>query len=107
MDTQQAIDAMARADARICELAASLEAAQKDFEHFTSTSIAVGRFTFRVSAACAAEVNARIAALERALHEAIDIIREWHGPDSWEIYYEHSPEMKRLRAALFPSWPPQ
>lgn len=39
--------------------------------------------------------------LREACREAIDIIHIWHGEgEEWDIYYEHSPEMKRLRAAL-------
>lgn len=43
-------------------------------------------------------------ALVAALTEAIDLIRIWHGiqngAGAWNIYAEHSPEMKRLYAAL-------
>ena len=35
-----------------------------------------------------------------ALLEAVRLIEFYHGPSEWETYYEHSPEMKRLRAAL-------
>jgi hypothetical protein len=37
--------------------------------------------------------------LREALREAIDAIGVFHGP-GWEIYRDHSPEMKRWKAAL-------
>lgn len=39
-------------------------------------------------------------ALVAALTEAIQLIRIWHGEEAWDIYAKHSPEMKRLNAAL-------
>ncbi len=53
-----------------------------------------------------AAVNARDALLaerdrlRKALTEAIDIIHQEHSEPGWDIYYTHSPEMLRLRAAL-------
>lgn len=41
-----------------------------------------------------------IAGLRVALREAIDVIHTWHGDVAWDIYANHSPEMKRLNAAL-------
>lgn len=38
--------------------------------------------------------------LVKALEKAKEIIRIWHGPDAWEIYDSHSPEMKPINAAL-------
>lgn len=35
-----------------------------------------------------------------ALEEAIEVIKAWHGPECWDIYFEHSPEMKRIRSAI-------
>lgn len=56
------------------------------------------------------EANALLIAaapeLVDALRESIDLIKSWHGPEAWDIYYEHSPEMKRLRAALAKACPP-
>jgi len=37
--------------------------------------------------------------LLEALKEAIDAIRVFHGP-GWEIYRDHSPEMKRWKALV-------
>jgi hypothetical protein len=37
--------------------------------------------------------------LREALKEAIGAIQVFHGP-GWEIYRDHSPEMKRWRALL-------
>lgn len=34
---------------------------------------------------------------EKRLLEAIRVIWIWHGEDGWDIYFEHSPEMKRIR----------
>lgn len=34
------------------------------------------------------------------LREAVEVIHSWHGPEAWEIYAEHSPEMKRINAAI-------
>lgn len=34
------------------------------------------------------------------LQEALEIIKCFHGPAQWETYRDHSPEMKRLRAAI-------
>jgi len=50
------------------------------------------------------ERNANLIAAAPELYEqlkaAIEIIRIWHGGDAWDIYLNHSPEMKRIRAAL-------
>ena len=35
-----------------------------------------------------------------ALRESLEIIEAFHGPVEWETYRDHSPEMKRLRAAI-------
>ena len=35
-----------------------------------------------------------------ALQEAIGAVKTFHGPDCWDIYEQHSPEMKRWRAAI-------
>lgn len=35
-----------------------------------------------------------------ALKEAVEVIRSWHGPVAWDIYRDHSPEMKRITAAI-------
>lgn len=40
----------------------------------------------------------KVTELRAALLEAIECIKVWHGPVSWDIYYNHSPEMKRIRA---------
>ncbi len=53
-------------------------------------------------------LKARNAELVKALNEAIETIKIWHGFDepkdmregSWQIYLKHSPEMKRITAAL-------
>jgi hypothetical protein len=42
----------------------------------------------------------RVIKLEEALREAIDAIQLFHGLAGWELYRDHSPEMKRWRAAL-------
>jgi len=38
--------------------------------------------------------------LYKQLKAAIEIIHIWHGEEAWGIYLDHSPEMKRIRAAL-------
>lgn len=35
-----------------------------------------------------------------ALREAKEVIKTWHGPDAWDIYDQHSPEMIRINAVL-------
>ena len=35
-----------------------------------------------------------------ALKEAAAVIKVWHGPAAWDIYYRASPEMKRINAAI-------
>jgi len=47
-----------------------------------------------------AECRRKNADMLAALRESIGIIRTFHGPQAWDIYHEHSPEMKRLRAAI-------
>lgn len=46
----------------------------------------------------------RCAALEAGLRDAVENIKAWHNmggsQDVWDIYYEHAPEMKRIRALL-------
>jgi hypothetical protein len=56
--------------------------------------------------------TARIAELESALTEAVDLIKQWHNMDTaglltkaqheitWKIYQEKAPEMQRINAAL-------
>lgn len=41
------------------------------------------------------EVKQQRDELLAALKEAIDAVRVFHGPEGWETYREHSPEMKR------------
>lgn len=47
--------------------------------------------------------NARLIAaapdLLEAVRDAIETIHEWHGDVAWDLY-QHSPEMKRLNAAI-------
>lgn len=38
--------------------------------------------------------------LLEALKDAKKTIRAWHGEVAWDIYDSHSPEMKRLNAAI-------
>ncbi len=53
-------------------------------------------------------LKARNAELVQALNAAIETIKIWHGFDepkdmreaAWQIYLKHSPEMKRITAAL-------
>lgn len=50
-------------------------------------------------------LRARVADLDRALRDAVDVIRCWHNfPEGasqvWDIYYNNSPEMARIRATL-------
>jgi len=35
-----------------------------------------------------------------ALKKCIEVLRLWHGPEAFEIYYDHSPEMKPIRDVL-------
>ena len=35
-----------------------------------------------------------------ALKQCIKVLREWHGHDAFEIYYDHSPEMRLVRKVL-------
>jgi len=35
-----------------------------------------------------------------ALEDCINAVEVFHGPDAWDIYRDHSPEMKRWQAAL-------
>ena len=56
-----------------------------------------------ILAACNAhDANvARIAELERALRDCVEVAKAWHAADDvWQIYYDHSPEMATTRAAL-------
>lgn len=32
-----------------------------------------------------------------AIEKAIALIHVWHGDETWEIYFQHSPEMKSIR----------
>jgi hypothetical protein len=43
---------------------------------------------------------AKIDELRAALKEAIDAIELFHGRPGWELYRDHSPEMKRWRKLL-------
>lgn len=38
--------------------------------------------------------------LRNALKAAVEVIHAWHGDVSWDIYINHSPEMKPIREAL-------
>ena len=49
--------------------------------------------------------NVRVARKERdeliaALRACVDIAKSWHGVVAWDIYYDHSPEMKPIRESL-------
>jgi hypothetical protein len=46
------------------------------------------------------ERNVWIGELRKALSESIGTMRIFHGAAGWQAYYDHSPEMKRWRAAL-------
>jgi hypothetical protein len=37
-----------------------------------------------------------------ALIACVAVAKAWHGPDVWDIYYNHSPEMKPIRDLLGP-----
>jgi hypothetical protein len=38
--------------------------------------------------------------LRKALEQAVRVINQWHGDDVFDLYYNHSPEMKLIRDAL-------
>lgn len=38
--------------------------------------------------------------LRSALKAAVEVIHSWHGDACWDIYINHSPEMKPIREAL-------
>ncbi|MCM3565942.1 hypothetical protein [Hydrogenophaga intermedia] len=48
--------------------------------------------------------NARLMAaapeLLDALREAMQAVEAFHGPDHWDVYRDHSPEMKRWRDVI-------
>jgi hypothetical protein len=48
----------------------------------------------------AGEVAAFATLTVEACETAIATIHEWHGDVAWDIYAEHSPEMKKLHATL-------
>jgi len=33
------------------------------------------------------------------LNAAVEVIRQWHGQEAWDLYYNHSPDMKPIREA--------
>lgn len=51
-----------------------------------------------------AKATARLIAaapdLLAALEDAIEAVRTFHGQEAWDIYWQHSPECKRWRAAI-------
>lgn len=34
------------------------------------------------------------------IDEAVSVIETWHGPEAWDIYYTHSPEMQRVNGVV-------
>jgi colicin import membrane protein len=50
----------------------------------------------------AADLKVRDAAqpLLAALRDALEAVKTFHGPDAWDTYWNHSPEMTRCRAAI-------
>jgi hypothetical protein len=40
------------------------------------------------------------ARLIEALEQAVSVIKVWHGPEVFDIYFNHSPEMKLIRDML-------
>jgi len=44
--------------------------------------------------------------LRQALKQCIRVLRMWHGPESFEIYYDNAPEMALIRKAFpdFRGW---
>lgn len=45
-------------------------------------------------------LDAERAELANCLKECMSAVEVFHGPVAWDIYRDHSPEMKRWRAAL-------
>jgi len=43
--------------------------------------------------------------LREAMIVALELIHLWHGDAGWSIYALHSPEMRRINAALAPHQP--
>lgn len=43
------------------------------------------------------ELEAENERLREALIAAIRVCRDWHGPEAFDIYYNHSPEMRAVR----------
>jgi len=38
--------------------------------------------------------------LRKALEQCVRVVRQWHGDDVFDIYFNHSPEMKLVRDVL-------
>ena len=43
--------------------------------------------------------------MRAALIQAVEVIKDWHGEEAFDIYYKHSPEMKLIREALLENEP--
>jgi len=42
----------------------------------------------------------RVLQLTKALEQCVRVAQMWHGDDAFDIYFNHSPEMKLVRDAL-------
>jgi len=42
----------------------------------------------------------RVLELEQALKQCVNVLKQWHGDDAFDIYFNHSPEMALIREAL-------
>lgn len=46
------------------------------------------------------ELQEEVKRLRDALERTALVVKDWHGPEAWEIYRDHSPEMKPYREAV-------
>lgn len=46
------------------------------------------------------DINNANAELKLALKKCVEVLKMWHGPEAFEIYYDHSPEMAPIRRVL-------
>lgn len=46
------------------------------------------------------EAYQRILTLTKALEQCVRVAQMWHGDDAFDIYFNHSPEMKLIRDAI-------
>ena len=56
------------------------------------------RYTLKLEKYCD-QIEQERDELKEALSKSIEVIKQWHGDEVFDTYYNHAPEMKTIREA--------